>query len=96
MNLFPILVIVLLMLILNRLSHLAYAGSISVSKEAFAESLRRTDAPVVLVTERAFSWLLGAPRHRYTCTYKNHRLYASSFKPLDLPLSADVIRVRKW
>ena len=96
MNLFAILVVILLMLILDRLSHLAYAGSIGVSKEAFLESLSRTDAAVVLVTERAFSWLLGAPRHRYTCTYKNHRLYASSFKPLNLPSSADVIRVRKW
>ena len=96
MNLFAVLVVVLLMLILDRLSLLAYAGSINVSKETFLESVRRTDAPVVLVTERAFSWLLGMSRHRYTCTYKNHRLYARSFAPLSLPSSADVIRVRKW
>jgi len=95
-NLFPIFVVILLILILDRLSHLAYAGSVNVSKEAFLESLRRTESPVVLVTERAFSWLLGAPRHHYSSTYRDHRLYASSFKPLDLPPSADVIRVRKW
>jgi hypothetical protein len=96
MNLFPIIVVILLMLILDRLSHLAYPDNISVSKEAFLESLHQVDAPVVLVTERAFSWLLGPPRHRYTCTYKDHRLYVSSFAPLSLPSSADVIRVRKW
>ena len=96
MNLFPIFVLILLVLILNRLSHLAYAGSVSVSREAFLESVRRMDAPVVLVTERAFSWVLGVTRHHYTCTYKNHRLHAKSFSPLTLPSSADVIQVRKW
>ena len=96
MNLFPIFVVILLMLILDRLSMLAYAGSVNVSKEAFLESVNRIDAPVVLLTERAFSWVLGAPRHHYTCTYKNHRLYAKSFSPLSLPSSVDVIRIRKW
>ena len=96
MNLFPIFVVILLVLILNRLSYLAHAGSVSVSKEAFLESVRRLDAPVVLVTERAFSWVLGEPRHHYTCTYKDHRLHARSYSPLSLPSSADVIQVRKW
>jgi hypothetical protein len=87
MNLFAVLTVILLLLILDRLSHLVHAaGSVSVSKEAFLESVRRLDAPVVL----------GAPRHHYACTYKNHRLYARSFSPLSLPSSADVIQVRKW
>jgi hypothetical protein len=96
MNLFPIFVLILLVLILHRLSYIAYAGSVSVSREAFLESLRRMDAPVVLVTERAYSWVLGVARHHYTCTYKNHRLHARSFSPLSLPSSADLIHVRKW
>jgi hypothetical protein len=91
-----ILILLLLLTILARGSNLASTSNVSVSKKEFLECLNRVEAPAVFVMERAFLWVLGAPRHYYICVYKGLYLHVTSFAPLSLPASADTIRVRKW
>lgn len=82
--------------VIARISYLASASSVTLSREEFFACLKRMDSPAVLVRNRTMLWVLGVARYHYTCVYKGIHLHLRSFAALELPASADAIEVRKW
>lgn len=92
----PAIIILVVVQVIARISYLASASSVTLSREEFFACLKRMDSPAILVRNRSVLWVLGVARYHYTCVYKGIHLHLRSFSPLELPASADAIQVRKW